>query len=165
MFQSIKSLRCRGHRLRFALLFIASVAILWGTVRAQTSTCTTDAVDKEKVADTMRQMYVAATNDDMALFHRVATTDFYAFDGGHRFTGDALMDLIQSAHKAGKHYVWTVNEPEVHLSCNDAWITYVNRGSVQDESGTKDLTWLESAFLHKEAGAWKIRFFHSTRVP
>jgi hypothetical protein len=90
----MRNLRCRGHRLRFALLLIASVVLLWGTVRAQTSACTTDAVDKEKVADTMRQMYVAATNDDMALFHRVAATDFYAFDGGHRFTGDALMDLI-----------------------------------------------------------------------
>ena len=133
----MRNLRCRSHRLRLASLLIASVAVLWGTVRAQTTACTTDAVDKEKVADTIRQMYVAATNDDMVLFHRVAATDFYAFDSGHRFTGDALMDLVQSAHKAGKHYVWTVNEPEVHLSCNDAWITYVNRGSVQDGSGTK----------------------------
>ncbi|MGH9596498.1 MAG: DUF4440 domain-containing protein [Edaphobacter sp.] len=143
----------------------ASVVFLRGIVYAQTTACTTDAADKEKVANTMRQMYVAAANDDVALFHRIAATDFYAFDGGHRFTGDALMELIQSAHKAGKHYVWTVNEQDVHLTCNDAWITYVNRGSVQDESGTKDLTWLESAFLHKKAGAWKIQFFHSTRVP
>jgi len=58
-----------------------------------------------------------------------------------------------------------VTEPTVHLACNDAWITYTNRGSVQDETGTKDLMWLESAFLHKEAGEWKIRFLHSTRVP
>jgi hypothetical protein len=36
---------------------------------------------------------------------------------------------------------------------------------VQDETGTKDLMWLESAFLHKEAGEWRIRFLHSTRVP
>ena len=110
MFQAIKNLISRRHGLRLALPLIASVLVHWGTVRAQTTACTTDAVDKEKVADTMRQMYVAATNDDMVLFHRVAATDFYAFDGGHRFTGDALMDLIQSAHKAGKHYVWTVNE-------------------------------------------------------
>jgi hypothetical protein len=147
------------------LFLIANVVFLCGATHAQTTACTTNAADKEKVANTMRQMYVAATNDDMTLFHHVAATDFYAFDGGHRFTGDALMELIQSAHKAGKHYVWTVNEPEVRLACNDALITYVNRGSLQDESGTKDLTWLESAFLHKEAGAWKIQFFHSTRVP
>jgi hypothetical protein len=75
------------------------------------------------------------------------------------------MNLIKAAHDAGKRYEWKVTEPEVHLLCNDAWITYVNRGSLQDESGTKNLSWLESAFLHKEAGVWKIQFFHSTRVP
>ncbi len=60
------------------------------------------------------------------------------------------MNLIKAAHAAGKHYEWNVTEPEVHLTCNDAWIAYTNRGSLQDESGTKSLTWLESAFLHKE---------------
>jgi Domain of unknown function (DUF4440) len=155
----------RSFHWRFILSSFAIIVVLCGSLSAQTRPCTTTTADETRVVDVMRQMYVAATNDDMALFHRVAATDFYAFDGGHRFTGDALMELIQSAHKAGKHYVWTVNEQEVHLACNDAWITYVNRGSVQDESGTKDLTWLESAFLQKEAGAWRIRFFHSTRVP
>jgi ketosteroid isomerase-like protein len=75
------------------------------------------------------------------------------------------MDLIKSAHAAGKVYVWTVNEPEVHVSGDMAWITYVNRGSIKDASGTKDVTWLESAVLQKEKGAWRIHFFHSTRAP
>lgn len=143
----------------------AVVVVLCGNLRAQTPPCTATAADEGKVVDVMRQMYVAAANDDLALFHRVVATDFYAYDGGKRFSGDALMELILSAHKEGKRYVWTVTEPEVHLLCNDAWIAYTNRGSLQDETGTKSLTWLESAFLHKEAGAWKIRFFHSTRVP
>ena len=79
--------------------------------------------------------------------------------------GDALMDMIKAAHTAGKAYVWTVNEPEVHITGDMAWITYVNQGSIKDASGTKDVTWLESAVLEKENGAWRIRFFHSTRVP
>jgi hypothetical protein len=81
--------------------------ILCGDLRAQTPPCTTTVADEGKVVDVVRQMYVAATNDDLALFRRVVTTDFYAFDGGKRFSGDALMGLIQSAHKAGKRYVWT----------------------------------------------------------
>ena len=66
---------------------------------------------------------------------------------------------------AGNVYVWTVNQPEVHVSSDIAWITYVNRGSIKDASGTKDVTWLESAVLRKERGDWRIQFFHSTRVP
>jgi hypothetical protein len=46
-----------------------------------------------------------------------------------------------------------------------AWITYVNEGSVKDASATKNVTWLESAFLRKENQNWRIEFFHSTRVP
>jgi len=36
---------------------------------------------------------------------------------------------------------------------------------VQDASGTKDMSWLESAFLRKEEGGWRIQFRHSSRVP
>lgn len=110
-------------------------------------------------------MFVAATTDDLKLFHTVAAPDFYAFDGGKRYDGDALMDLVKGLHAAGSVYVWTVNEPEVHISCNTAWVTYVNRGSVQNASGTTKVTWLESVILEKEAGRWRVRFASSARAP
>ena len=159
MFQAIKNLISRRHGLRLALPLIASVLVHWGTVRAQTTACTTDAVDKEKVADTTRQMYVAATNSsrccDRLLRLRWRPPIYRRCpDGLGPISTQGRQTLCLDGERT-----------RVHLSCNDAWITYVNRGSVQDGSGTKDLTWLESAFLHKEAGAWKIRFFHSTRVP
>ncbi|HEX4577510.1 MAG TPA: nuclear transport factor 2 family protein [Edaphobacter sp.] len=160
MIKSIKVGWCR-----LALLLLMSAVVFCGMAGAQTPSCTTTAEDETRVLDTMRQLFVAAKTDDLDRFHKVAATEFYAFDGGKRFDGDGLMSLIKAAHTAGKRYEWKVTEPEVHLVCNDAWITYTNRGSIQDETGTKDLMWLESAFLHKEAGVWKIRFLHSTRVP
>lgn len=125
----------------------------------------TPAIDEEQVVDAMRTMYVAVTNDDLALFHSVAAPGFYSYDAGKRFTGDELMALIKSRHEAGVVYVWRVTEPEVHVDGNTAWITYVNRGSVTDAAGAKDVTWLESAVLRKEGGTWRIQFFHSTRAP
>jgi hypothetical protein len=62
-------------------------------------------------------------------------------------------------------FVWKVTKPEVRMHGDDAWITYVNEGSVKDASGTKNVTWLESAFLRKENQNWRLEFFHSTRVP
>ena len=56
-------------------------------------------------------------------------------------------------------------EPEVHINGNTAWIAYVNKGSISDASGIVNQNWLESAFLEKQAGTWKIVFMHSTRVP
>jgi Domain of unknown function (DUF4440) len=127
--------------------------------------CPGTAADPVQVVETMRTMYAAAATDDLAKFHTVAAPDFYAFDGGTRYDGDALMNTLKSLHASGKVYVWSVTQPHVESDCHLAWITYINRGSVKDASGTKDLTWLESAVLEKQAGAWRIRFFLSTRVP
>ena len=121
--------------------------------------------DEARVIEVMRTFYVAATNDDLPKFHSVVTRDFYSYDGGARFTGDELMELIKQAHASGKVFVWNVTKPEVRLHGDVAWITYVNEGSVKDASGTKNVTWLESAFLRKEKEDWRIDFFHSTRVP
>ncbi|MFC4529097.1 nuclear transport factor 2 family protein [Dyella halodurans] len=141
------------------------LAVVIGMSLLTPSFAAAPATDQDNVIAAMRTMYVAATHDDLAKFNTVAAPDFYAFDNGRRFTGDALMELIKGAHAAGKVYVWEVTEPEVHIDGDTAWITYTNRGSVQDQSGTKNLSWLESAVLRKVSGSWRIQFFHSTRVP
>lgn len=120
--------------------------------------------EEANVVAAMQEMYVAATNDDLAKFHSVAAPDFYSFDVGKRFNGDELMVFIKRAHDSGKVYVWQVTEPRVQIEGNFAWITYINRGSVQDSSGKKDLSWLESAVLRRDDGTWRIQFLHSTRV-
>jgi ketosteroid isomerase-like protein len=110
-------------------------------------------------------IFVAARADDVAKFDSVIASDFYIFDIGKRFDGDSIMALIKAQHEAGKRYEWKVTEPDVHISGDTAWIAYVNKGSITDASGTVNQIWLESAFLQKQAGTWKIVFMHSTRVP
>jgi ketosteroid isomerase-like protein len=121
--------------------------------------------DQEQVVDAVRTIFQAARTDDLARFHSVTAADFYLFDGGARFNGDAIMALMKAQHGAGKRYEWNVTEPDVHVYGDTAWIAYLNRGSITDSSGTIDQQWLESAFLEKRAGSWKIVFMHSTRVP
>jgi len=58
-----------------------------------------------------------------------------------------------------------VDARSIHVTGNTAWVAYVNQGSITDTSGTIEMKWLESAFLEKRAGVWKIGFMHSTRVP
>jgi ketosteroid isomerase-like protein len=113
----------------------------------------------------MSAIFAAARTDDVAKFDSVIASDFYIFDGGTRFNGDAIMAFIKAQHAAGRRYEWNVTEPDVHVSCNTAWITYTNEGSITDASGTTNQNWLESAFLEKQAGTWKVIFMHSTRVP
>jgi hypothetical protein len=121
--------------------------------------------EQARVIRAMESMYVAATADDLDLFHSVTAPEFFAFDNGERLDGDALMQLVKKLHASGKTYVWSVTEPRVEIFGDTALLTYVNRGSVQDGSGKQDVTWLESALLRKDKGTWRIRFLHSTRMP
>ena len=132
------------------------------TARAQQKPLTSD---QRQVVDTVSTIFTAARVDDVAKFDSVIASDFYIFDGGARFNGDSIMALIKAQHDEGKRYEWNVTEPDVHISGNNAWIAYVNKGNIADASGTVNQTWLESAFLEKQAGTWKIVFMHSTRVP
>lgn len=141
-----------------AVLFVAA---------AHAQTCNDTPADKAAVADTLRTMYAAAISDDLAKFHSIAASSFYAFDNGKRFDGDALMVMAKKAHDKGYVYVWTVNDPDVHIDCDTAWITYTNKGSVQPSPSAAviPLIWLESAVLHRYGGTWKIEFFSSALVP
>jgi ketosteroid isomerase-like protein len=121
--------------------------------------------EQTQVVDTVRTIFIAARADDAAKFDSVLAPGFYIFDGGVRFNGDSIMAFIKAQHAEGKRYEWNVTNPDVHVNGDTAWIAYTNMGSITDASGTKNLNWLESAFLQKQAGTWKIAFMHSTRIP
>lgn len=148
---------------------IRTIALAWvsAAIMCLSAQCLAaqPATEQEKVTEALRLMYVALTNDDPDQFRAVTSPDFFTYDGGVRMSGDELMALIKDAHAAGKVYVWEVTEPQVRIDGQTAWVTYVNRGSLQDATGKKDLTWLESAILRKEDDTWRIEFFHSTRAP
>ena len=121
--------------------------------------------EQTKIADTVSTIFIAARADDVAKFDSVIASDSYIFDGGARFNRNSIMSLIKAQHVASKRYELNVTEPDVHISGNTAWIAYINQGRITDPSGTLNQNWLESAFLQKQAGVWKIVFMHSTRVP
>ncbi len=144
---------------------VFAVGLLSTNVIAQS--CKTTEADKTAVIDAMRTLYAGATVDDMAKMHSVTAPDFYGFDGGHQYSSiDDLMIVVKAEQDKGVKYIWNVTAPRVTIHCNEAWITYVNDGSFQPPGSDKPhpARWLESAVLEKQAGAWKIVFFHSTQV-
>jgi Domain of unknown function (DUF4440) len=147
------------------IVLTASLAlILFATSAHAKSSQKALATDRTQVIDTVGTIFTAALVDDVAKFDSVIAPGFYIYDGGARFNGDSIMSFIKAQHAAGKRYEWNVTEPDVHINGNTAWIAYVNKGVITDASGSKKQDWLESAFLQKEAGTWKIVFMHSTRV-
>ena len=145
---------------------IFALALIASNLSAQT--CKTTDADKTAVANALRTLYAGATVDDMAQIHSVTSPTFYAFDGGQQYSSiDDLIKVVKTYQDQGVKFIWNVTKPQVTIHCNEAWITYVNDGSIQLPNTTTPTPtqWLESAVLEKQDGAWKIVFFHSTRVP
>jgi hypothetical protein len=141
-----------------ALMLFVGVSSSGGQQRALSA-------DQGQVVDTVKGIFAAAALDDLAKFHAVVAPGFYLYDAGARFDGDVIMTLVKAEHAKGRRYEWNVTEPDVHVIGDTAWIAYVNKGGVTDASGTVPQSWLESAFLERRGGVWKIVFMHSTGVP
>jgi ketosteroid isomerase-like protein len=152
-------------QLRVGVVTIEFVLICFANVSAARGQQKLLTPEQRHIVDTVSSMCTALRTDDTPKFDSVIAPDFYIFDGGTRFNGETIMGLIKAQHAAGKRYEWKVTEPDVHISGNTAWIAYINQGSITDASGSVNQQWLESAFLQKQAGSWKIVFMHSTRVP
>jgi ketosteroid isomerase-like protein len=127
--------------------------------------CAPDTNAQSEAIVVIEEIFAAARTDDLPALLAVTTPDFYAYDGGRRFTAQSLMELVASAHAAGKRYEWSVTDPEVHVHCDFAWVTYINQGSIEDSAGRQESTWLESVVLEYAGDHWKARFLHSTHVP
>ena len=120
--------------------------------------------DLDPIAETLREMYAAATIDDFEALKRIFDDGFYAYDLGKRFDRMELPQLIKDAHAGGAEIVWTVDEADSHVVGDWAWTAYANRGSISDGKTVTPVTWLESAVLRHDGARWRIRFFHSTRA-
>jgi ketosteroid isomerase-like protein len=47
---------------------------------------------------------------------------------------------------------------------NTAWTSYFNQADMQINGTPRQVRWLESAVLVKEAGGWKVKVLHSTVI-
>jgi hypothetical protein len=102
---------------RTAALFVI-VACTSVAFAVNPADCQASASDESQVVEALRTMYAAAATDDLVRFHSVVSEKFYAFDGGQRFDGDALMNLIKTLHAAGGFIAkFAARGAEAQLSC------------------------------------------------
>jgi hypothetical protein len=102
------------------------------------------------------------------LLEEVVTEDFKIFEAGE------VMD-IERFHAFVTHVdpnvaplsetSWTLSEFDISLDNDSAHVSYINRGIFKHgDEMTAKLHWMESAYLIKQAGGYKIRFLNSNVV-
>ena len=121
------------HRITMVTIVLALMSSAYvPPAKAQQKVLTND---QSQIVDTLNTVFTALRTDDAGKLNSVIAPDFYIFDGGRRFSGEAIVTLIKAQHAAGQRYEWNVTEPDVHISGDSAWIAYVNKGSIVDASG------------------------------
>ena len=77
---------------------------------------------------------------------------FYAYDGGERYDGTALGELLRGVKAEGTRVEWNLHDVDVHVACDQAWAAWVNSGAGGKPGAMQPVTWLESMVLRYQAG-------------
>lgn len=113
----------------------------------------------------VRSWFDAGRRDDLAAEAAIQAPGFYAYDGGKKYQGVALGELLKTLHASGVTIEWNLHDFDVHVACDQAWIAWVNTGAAGKAGAMQPVTWLESAVFGWQGGAWRMEFLHSARVP
>ena len=146
------------------LAIVTSAAALAACAHAPAPYCLASPRAEAEIERTVQAFYQALRTGDLAAFRRVTTARFYSFDGGDRYDGIALAELIRDARAKGRIFNWSVGPLDTQRQCNVAWTAWTNSGSAGPVGDVKPVKWLESAVLVHDGTAWKIDFFHSHRA-
>jgi hypothetical protein len=108
--------------------------------------------------------FAAFAREDYAAGYALQAPGFYAYDGGKRYDGTALGELLRGAKASGRRVEWNLHDMDVHVACDQAWAAWVNTGAGGIVGAMQPVTWLESMVLRYADGRWRVEFLHSDRV-
>ncbi len=141
---------------------LARIGVLAALLLPAGAACAACAPKDASPVEAVRQMYAGAMAGDRARTLAAFDPDGFLFDGGKRFTPEAIADLILKSEAAGITPSWAVEGVESHTVCDLAWAAWTTRGTFTTKAGAEPRIWLESGVFVWREGTWKIRFFHST---
>ena len=125
---------------------------------------------EQQVIQTMERFFevLDVDNYEQNLLEEVVTEDFKIFEAGE------VMD-IERFHAFVTHVdpnvaplsetSWTLSEFDISLDNYSAHVSYIDRGIFKHgDEMTAKLHWMESAYLIKQTGGYKIKFLNSNVV-
>ena len=143
---------------------LAAASLLTGCTHLNQSACVAPPQTNADIDGTVHAFFEALRREDKAAFRKLTTTSFYSYDGGKRYVGTELVDVVRDARVRGVQLNWSIGPLDTKLGCEVAWSAWENVGSAGKPPDVKPVRWLESAVLVRENARWKIDFFHSQRA-
>jgi hypothetical protein len=140
-----------------------ATAVALAIASAGREKCPVQSNQMAAVADTQTKLFAALEGEDQKTWERLTDPDFVAFEGGQRYSRQAIFDLIKSAHAANRHFQWSVTEARIETDCTVATLIYTNRGAITEGTSRSPVSWLETVTFRYADGVWRAVFLESMR--
>jgi uncharacterized protein YuzE len=151
---------------RCALVYsVAAIIFTLSFAQRADAQSQTDTGQRDAIVDVIHSLFRALGTENRESLNSITAPHFYIFDNGVKYDTDSVIAFIHHLHATGTQIDWSVQDPDVHVHGDIAWIAYRNQGKITSGQVTHDQEWLESAVLEKRSGRWELDFLHSTRVP
>ena len=143
-------------------IFIILIIVLFGCSTQQSK------ISEEEVKEVINGMFYAISteNDNSDLIYEYVTDDYILNEMGTQFNTESFLDLIATFNAIEDD--WVLSDMKISTDYNSAHISLANEGRFVVNTDTSktvlNYSWLESAYLVKQDGKLKIKFYFSDQV-
>jgi hypothetical protein len=95
---------------------------------------------------------------------RHCTPDVTILEDGVVWNADSIAAALNRMKGVDFKRVNSFDFLQTEVRGNTAWTSYYNQADMQINGTPRQVRWLESAVLVKEAGGWKVKMLHSTVI-
>ena len=142
--------------------------ILFASFFLYSCTNTSNPITEEEVRSTILNMFdsFSVESDNMENFKNFVTNDYVLYEMGQIMNADEFISFAKSFNTIEDD--WVISDMKISIDKNSAHAYFKNKGRfVSLKDGKKELStyeWHESAYLVRERGELKIKFYFSDTI-
>jgi hypothetical protein len=122
-----------------------------------------NSVDEQSlVNNTLKALFEALSDLSFEQVKKNTTADFMVLENGEIWNLDTMASKINQLKPLKPVRINAIKFLRTEIHNNTAWVAYENRADITINGQKTIKEWLESAFLVKQVGEWKVSMLHST---